>query len=212
MKIPAGFIVRPGALLLRVLSMTWRYDLVGYRQTQELLRQGESIIGSVWHGEMLPMVYLHRNQNVSMLISQSYDGDIAAGVVHRFGFTTVRGSSSRGGSRALRGALESLSRPGSFVGIVADGPRGPRLEAKPGMFYLAAKSGAHIFPIRVFFSRAKVFDRSWDKFCLPLPFSRCRVVYGAPYRIQAERVTSQLLSAEKLRFEERMQDLEKQGS
>jgi lysophospholipid acyltransferase (LPLAT)-like uncharacterized protein len=101
-------------------------------------------------------------------------------VLESFGFLTVRGSSSRGGMRALVAARKLMDEQGVGIIFTVDGPRGPRHKVKPGAVFLARLAGSPIVPVRVVMSRAKVFHRAWDKFQLPLPFSKCTIIYGDP--------------------------------
>ena len=113
-----------------------------------------------------------------MLISRSEDGAMIADLVRRFGFVTVRGSSSRGGAEGLR-ALARAIREGHSVVVVPDGPRGPREVLKPGVVALARLTGAPVVPLALAAS-SEWRARSWDEFRIPKPFSRCVVRFGEP--------------------------------
>jgi len=166
-----------------------------------LRSQGQSLVAAIWHDEMFPMIYLHRDQGVVAVISQSRDGEFVSQVVTRFGFKLARGSSRRGGVAALVSARKEMREHQADIVVTVDGPRGPRHKVKEGVIYLAARTGAPILPIRVFMSRSFVFRKAWDRFQLPWPGSLCRVVYGEPYHVPREQ-TSESLQAECLRLEQ----------
>ena len=143
-----------------------------------------SCIYVLWHQRLLGLVYSHRNTNARTLISQHADGDLIAGIVERLGFKPIRGSSSRGGIRALRELIAS-GGDGFDYGIVPDGPRGPCFEFKPGALFLASQTGFPIVPITISFARAWR-ARSWDRFLVPKPFTRAVIHVGEPVHIPGE--------------------------
>ena len=114
-----------------------------------------------------------------MMVSQSRDGDLIARVAHDQGIGSVRGSSSRGGTAALRAMARAMKDNGLCGGITPDGPRGPRYVLQPGALLVARLAGALIVPVALGFSRKKIFS-SWDAFQLPWPFARARLVFGEP--------------------------------
>lgn len=177
--------------VIRLLGRTLRYefqDAAGMLD-RECRRQ---FIWSIWHNRVLIMPYVRnrflRHREGAVLTSASRDGEILARVVHRFGIGAERGSSSRRGVQALLGMMRWLER-GSDVCITPDGPRGPAYEPGPGILLLAEKSGAAIVPIGLEFS-AYWRLRSWDRFFIPKPFCRCRVLFGAPVEISKGSDTS----------------------
>lgn len=147
--------------------------------TDPALRARRPVI-MLWHDEIFPLIPSHAGERMACVVSQSSDGEILAAVLESFGFLTVRGSSSRGGMRALVAAKRVMDEQGVGVIFTVDGPRGPRHKVKPGAIYLARRAGSPIVPVRVHMSRAKIFHRAWDKFQLPWPFSKCTITYGDP--------------------------------
>lgn len=137
------------------------------------------VIYTLWHGRLLPLTYLHRRQNIATMISRSSDGEYIARVVERWGYTAVRGSSSRGGSGALR-EMVKLARAGRSLAITPDGPRGPRQQLKPGVLTLAQLSGRPMIPMSASATRAWWVDARWDLFLVPKPFATVFVRYGDP--------------------------------
>src|SRR5690606_8758609 len=131
---------------------------------------GKPAIYLLWHGRLLPCSYYHRHHGLATLISRHRDGDYIAGVVQRWGFRTIRGSSSRGGAAALL-QMERLLRDGVSLAITPDGPRGPRQKMKPGPLYAAQRAGVPVIPVTAGCSRAWWFE-GWDRFMVPQPFAR----------------------------------------
>jgi lysophospholipid acyltransferase (LPLAT)-like uncharacterized protein len=134
-----------------------------------------------WHSEettLLPRCGFTRGR---IMISRSRDGDILASVVRRWGYLVSRGSSSRGAVAALRTMRAALDNGDNLI-LAVDGPRGPRRVAKPGAYYLAAKTGRPIYPVGAAVSFAHVFKKSWSLSRLPLPFSKICAVFGPPLR------------------------------
>ena len=134
----------------------------------------------LWHDEIFPLIHSHSDEHMACVVSQSKDGELLAAVLEGFGFRTVRGSSSRGGMRALVAAKRFMVEHNLGVIFTVDGPRGPRHKVKPGAVFLANLAGSPVVPVRAVMERAKIFHKAWDKFQLPWPFSRCVITYGDP--------------------------------
>lgn len=123
---------------------------------------------------------LHRSQRIAVLISTHGDGELIAQTVDRLGFRSVRGSSTRGGARAV---LEMHRHCGDRPwAITPDGPRGPAFSVAPGVLALAARSGRPIVPVGYAARRAK-YLKSWDQFAIPWPFTKVAVRFGEPIRV-----------------------------
>lgn len=167
-----------GALYLWLVKITGSYRVSGLAHLEAVEKGGKGSVWVVWHNRLIGAIILHRGKSVGALISQSYDGEIIARVVERLGFVPLRGSTTRGGTGALKAVLRHI-RAGHAAVFTPDGPKGPRYEVQSGAAYAALKAGAPVLPLGVGSSPKKVF-RSWDRFQLPLPFSRVQVVYGAP--------------------------------
>jgi len=135
----------------------------------------------MWHEALLPLLWHHRGLGVAVVVSAARDGQYLADLAERLGYRTVRGSSHRGGVRALVGALRVL-RDGGTVAFTPDGPRGPRRVLKPGFLAAAQKSGALVVPVHAAARWARRLG-SWDRFLVPLPFARVRVAFGAPFAV-----------------------------
>ncbi|HKN85336.1 MAG TPA: lysophospholipid acyltransferase family protein [Nitrospiraceae bacterium] len=135
-----------GASIIRLLGMSMRVTVHGNDAVEDLYREGKHIILAFWHGRqlMIPLAYFGRELHV--LISQHRDGELISQVMSRFGYDFVRGSSTRGGSTALR-QLIKVGRSGSDIAITPDGPKGPRYVAQPGVIQIAKVTGLPILPL-----------------------------------------------------------------
>lgn len=154
-------------------------------------------IAVFWHNRllMLPWAFAHAKVPIrfSAMISRSKDGSLIADTAAKFGVTALRGSSSKGAAGASRAALDALAA-GGWVGITPDGPRGPVYTVKPGLAGLAQKSGVPVVPFRVTYGW-KIRARSWDRFQVPLPFSRMEVVIGKPVACDPDGMEEQIRAA-----------------
>jgi lysophospholipid acyltransferase (LPLAT)-like uncharacterized protein len=171
-------------LLVSTLAKTWRFH---FRDESGLLdgTQSGPLIGALWHNRLavaMPMwkwgAARRPAAGLAALISASRDGGLLARVFERFGVRPVRGSSSRRGAQALL-ELTSALKDNFHIAITPDGPRGPKYKVQPGVISLAQISGVGILPSGVFI-RWKWRLKSWDGFQIPMPFTRCDVVFGPP--------------------------------
>jgi hypothetical protein len=137
-----------------------------------------------WHRCVLPATWFFRQRRIAVLTSQSLDGEFIARVIRRFGYIPVRGSSTRGGQRALL-EMDSMLRGKQAVAFTIDGPRGPRFVAKKGPVLLARTSGAPITAFYVAVQRAWVLN-SWDRLVVPKPFSRILVRVARKIYVSAD--------------------------
>lgn len=135
------------------------------------------VIWVFWHGTQMALLARPRRPT-AVLVSLSKDGELQAGVMRNHGMIVVRGSSSRRAAGGLRGLLRELAK-GRDVAFAVDGPRGPLHKAKPGALVCAQQSGAKLVPLGVHASSA-ITLRAWDRFMIPLPFSRVDIVIGSP--------------------------------
>ncbi|HEY2800717.1 MAG TPA: lysophospholipid acyltransferase family protein [Chthoniobacterales bacterium] len=203
----ARWLVAIGHRLLQTWGRTLRFEIddrAGLLGTPP----NERYIGALWHNRLLFIPYVvHRflpQRHGAALISTSRDGALIADLVERFGFAVVRGSTSRKGAAAVR-QLADLIADGLDAVITPDGPRGPAYHLGRGIIFLAQLSGAAVIPLNMEFSscwRAK----SWDRFILPKPFSRVRVIFGPPHAVMTTS-SEEEFERERLRLEETMMQL-----
>lgn len=170
-------------LLVRILGRTIRW------QKRYDFDRDRGRIYALWHGHALALTLFGMDRGIYTIASRSEDGEIAARIAEGLGYRVVRGSTEEGkvekGGR--RGAIQLIKalREGKNVAITVDGPKGPAHKVQPGVIFLAQKSGAEIIPAVAKFERAIVIN-SWDKFTIPMPFTRGEVIWGEPIRVFEE--------------------------
>ncbi len=183
---PAGWRVRliaaVAAGFIRGLRATVRLRHHGDEALRERERRGENFILAFWHRHLLLMPYAYRGRRISVLVSQSRDGELIARTVAHLGIDSSRGSSSRGGAAGMRSLLRKAGE-GVDIAFTPDGPRGPAGVVQPGVILAAAATGWPIWPVALAATRCRRL-RSWDRFVVPLPFSTVHFVYGEPLRVE----------------------------
>lgn len=211
MKIPPGLVGPFIGTLYRLWCATLRYAQVNRETCDALSRQGVPLVFTLWHGEVFAFPYKRGDWHIFTIVSRSTDGEYLARVMQDQDIYPLRGSSSRGGLAALLRGAKIMREKNMHACITVDGPRGPLHEAKDGALYLAHRAGAYIVPMRAVYSRAKIFG-SWDRFALPYPFSRVTMIFGEPYRIEAEELTDTVLATERKRLKTALEALLPAGS
>lgn len=167
-----------GGGLIRALGATWRFKSVNHAPYSDLLARGESLILACWHGEMLAPIYFHRRDGLTPIVSEHRDGEIIARIIEGLGFETIRGSTTRGASRALLAVIRKLES-GARVAFTPDGPRGPRRVLQPGLLAAAQRAKVPIVFLGTHISRYWEFG-SWDRFQLAKPFATVTIAYSDP--------------------------------
>lgn len=196
--------VRLGLVVLRLLAATWRVRALNAESYLARRRAAKPFVFAFWHGGMLPLLWRHRGEQAAVLVSLHKDGEIIARICQALGFRTVRGSTTRGGGRALLGLVRELEA-GYEVAVTPDGPKGPRHHFAPGALMAAQRAKVPIVPIGVHCPSAWQL-KSWDRFMIPRPFARVTVVYGDPAFVAGS--TPREATEETARFEEIMRVLE----
>ena len=171
-----GFLVFVAVALWR---STLRIRVVGGGNRDAIVAKGRPVLHALWHQRMVLGIFKFPYRGVVTMASRSSDGDVIASFLFFWGLTAVRGSSSRGGGEALAEMVEALRGTTRWAALTPDGPRGPARKSKPGLFRLAEELDAPVLPVGTSCRRPK-FLNSWDRYLLPLPFSRAVVVFGAP--------------------------------
>jgi lysophospholipid acyltransferase (LPLAT)-like uncharacterized protein len=166
------------AAAFTLLYRTCRIEILGRRYHNQIMKRTQSVLLSAWHFAFPAAVCYFRHQGGLVMVSRSRDGEFAAKTLHQLGYLTVRGSSHRGGSKALREML-GLIRKGHSGGFVADGSQGPPEIAQKGILLLARYAQAPVMPLSVA-ARPCVRLPSWDRTLLPLPFARIALAFGPP--------------------------------
>jgi len=169
----------------RIYSGTFRLTIENEKKWLDFLNAGGTVLLCTWHQQFFSAIrhfQRYKDFNPSLIISQSKDGKIVAGVAQRSGWHPVRGSSSRGGMLALKNMIANLKKS-KLSGHIVDGPTGPSGVVKPGVIRLAHATKAAIVPFYVFTENGWHFN-SWDKFLLPKPFSRVTLRFGEMIKFQ----------------------------
>jgi len=170
-----------GPWLVRALAATWRIRVRGAEHLQGLRQARRPFVFVLWHSRILPLLYQHRHEDIVLLISRHRDGEYLANLGERWGYRSVRGSTKRGGEVGLLGIVRAL-QGGAVVAITPDGPRGPAEQVQPGAVAAAQHAGVPLLPIGARPSSAWWLG-SWDRMCIPKPFARLDIVYGAPIEV-----------------------------
>jgi lysophospholipid acyltransferase (LPLAT)-like uncharacterized protein len=172
-----------GASIIDGLFCGTPIETVGIEKVRPILESKRFIL-AFWHSRLLLVNYLFKGWKGVALVSRSEDGEIIARIVHQQGHDTVRGSTKKGGLRALAQQIKLLNETDRPAVVIPDGPQGPRFKVQPGVVILAQKTGCPILPITYSARKMKVFN-SWDRFILPRPFTKCRAIYGNPVHVPA---------------------------
>ena len=166
---------------IRLLARSWRVRTVHEERWRPLYESKRPHVFLLWHEVLLPLLWQHRGQGVAIVVSEAREGQYLTDFALSLGYRAVRGSSTRGGARALLGAVREL-REGGSVAFTPDGPRGPRRELKPGVVAAAQRGGGVVVPIHAEADRAWRLH-SWDRFVIPKPVATVTVTYGRPFEI-----------------------------
>jgi len=179
-----------GYWVIRLIGCTLRWQVEGAENLQSIYATKKNVIYTFWHGRIFLGTYFFRNRGIVVMSGYNKDARTMARVIERFGYGIARGSSTRGAKRAVVTMLHEI-RKNRDVAFSIDGPRGPRYVAKPGAVWIAAKTGAAIFPFHMSPERKWVIN-SWDQFHIPKPFSRVLVLMGAPICVDRDADGSEL--------------------
>lgn len=182
-----AFARRAGPPVARLLARTWRIEVLGAERWNRALEGTRPYVLLSWHEALLPVMWHHRGRGIAALVSEARDGEYLAGFARSLGYLLIRGSSRRGGGKALLRAIRAL-RAGTPIGVTPDGPRGPRRVVKPGALAAAERGNALIVPVHAD-SRPAWRAGSWDGFLIPPPFARVRVAYGEPFAVGVGGIT-----------------------
>jgi lysophospholipid acyltransferase (LPLAT)-like uncharacterized protein len=194
-----------GYPLINALGHTLRWRVDGLTHYDAILASGRQPVMAFWHGRILPAAYYFRRRGIVVITSENFDGEWIARIIERFGFGTARGSSSRGGLKAMLQLVREMGS-GRPAGFTLDGPRGPARVAQPGAIWLARATGNPVLPFHLE-SSSYWMTNSWDKTQIPKPFSTVALVVGDPLEVPAN-ADDQQLEAFRQEVEKRLEDLE----
>ena len=201
----ASAISAVGAPVIRALGATWRWHIEGYSHYESIVASGKPPIFAFWHGRILPATLFWKNRGIVVITSQNFDGEWIAGIIRRFGYGTARGSTSRGGARALVQLRRDLA-DGKPTAFTIDGPRGPARVAQAGAVFLAGATGHPILPFHIEADRFWT-AKSWDQTQVPKPFSPVTVAIGEP--IHVPDTDEPTIEAKRLELERSLASLER---
>lgn len=170
-----------GKLFIDFIFAGSKIEIHGRSPIEGLLASRRCIF-AFWHDRILLVSYLHKGWGAAILVSNSADGEIIAQILQRQGHYMVRGSTRKGGGRALARLIKEVREHRRIGGVVPDGPQGPRHKVQPGVILLAQKTGYPIIPVTFSAQKSKRFN-SWDRFMLPYPGTACMLVYGTPVEV-----------------------------
>ena len=191
--------------ILNIYCKSWRCTQHNLDENyRELLRQGIKPVFVMWHDQFLPCAYLHRNENAVAIASDSKDGDIVTYVFKKWKYNVIRGSTFKGGVKAVLKAIKTTKEVGTTFAITVDGPTGPRHVAKSGAIFVAKKLDKVIVVATIKPKKFKKFN-SWDKFILPLPFTKIDIYYSTPIYLSGD-TSKKCLENDRLKLEKFMLD------
>ncbi|MBF0241415.1 MAG: lysophospholipid acyltransferase family protein [Desulfamplus sp.] len=172
-------------LFVKIYSMTFKLKVLNEQQWLTLVKEGKTVLLCCWHQQFFGAIGYFTNYshlNPAIMISQSRDGELIAGVAKRVGWDIKRGSSSKGGKEAMAEMIDHL-KCYRFGAHILDGPRGPIGKVKSGVIKMAKESSAIIVPFYTSANRGWFFN-SWDRFMVPKPFARLTLLFGEPIRFE----------------------------
>jgi hypothetical protein len=171
------------AILIRILGRTIRWE------KRYDFEKDRGKIYAIWHGNALGIAFFGMDRGIYTLVSRFRDGDVAAYLLEKLGYRVIRGSTEEGkpekGGRSGILKLTKAIKEGNNVAITVDGPKGPAFKVKDGVIFLAQKTQATIIPAFAEFDRYIKLN-SWDRFIIPLPFTKGRVKVGRPIEVCSE--------------------------
>jgi lysophospholipid acyltransferase (LPLAT)-like uncharacterized protein len=199
-RLQVAAIAALGYPLINALGQTLRWRVEGMQHFDAIRAAGSQPVMAFWHGRILTATYYFRRRGIVVITSENFDGEWIARIIERFGYGTARGSSSRGGVKAMLRLKRELAA-GRPVGFTLDGPRGPARVAQPGAVWLAAESGNPLLPFHLEASSSWTMGR-WDSTQIPRPFSTVSLVIGEPMAVDGD------LEAARVEVERRLAALE----
>ena len=204
-RIEASAISIAGYRVVAALGSTFRWRSEGAEHFDAVVRSGRQPIMAFWHGRILPATLFFKRRGIVVITSENFDGEWIAGIIERFGYGTARGSTSRGGRRALLQLFRDMAagKPAAFT---IDGPRGPAKVAQPGAVWLARATGNPVLPFHIEADRFWTAN-SWDRTLVPKPFANVAIAIGAPLEVPGD-AGEEGLEAARQELEARLQALE----
>jgi len=194
-----------GYRAIAALGSTLRWRTEGLEHFDEVIAGGRQPIMAFWHGRILSATVYFRHRGIVVITSENFDGEWIAGIIERFGYGTARGSTSRGGLKALLQLSRDMAA-GKSAAFTLDGPRGPARVAQPGALWLAKTTGNPVLPFHLEADRHWTAN-SWDRTQIPKPFATVALAVGEPLEVPAD-AGNETLDAARRELESRLHALE----
>ena len=204
-RLQARAISTLGYPLIAALGSTLRWRSEGVEHLEAVRAARHQPIFAFWHGRILPATIYFRDRGIVVITSENFDGEWIAGIIERFGYGTARGSTSRGGLKALLQLKRDLAA-GKPAGFTLDGPRGPARVAQPGAVWLAKSTGHPVLPFHLEADRYWSVN-SWDRTQIPKPFATVAIAMGEPFTVREDADAAEI-EASRLMLESRLKNLE----
>ena len=204
-RLEAAIISALGYRACAALGATFQWRVEGLQHYDEIIRGGHQPIMAFWHGRILPATIYFKHRGIVVITSENFDGEWIAGIIERFGYRTARGSTSRGGAKALVQMKHDMEA-GRPTGFTIDGPRGPARVAQPGAVWLSKATGNPVLPFHLEARRHWTIN-SWDRTQIPKPFSTVALVVGQPFVVPHDADDEHIEAARK-QLEEELRILE----
>jgi lysophospholipid acyltransferase (LPLAT)-like uncharacterized protein len=183
---------------INLISKTWRIKAIG-----EFPQNNNGII-VFWHTFMLPCWKIFSDKKASAVVSLSKDGEILSTLLAKMGFSLIRGSSSRNGKEVLAELVETANK--SYLLLTPDGPRGPIYEFKAGAAVAAFRTGKPLYLFGVKINKYIKFNKSWDKFRFPLPFTKITLDIRGPIYLNSN-LSKEEISEKIINFQETLKEI-----
>jgi lysophospholipid acyltransferase (LPLAT)-like uncharacterized protein len=194
-----------GYPLINALGHTLRWRVEGLEHLEAIRASGRQPVMAFWHGRILPATFYFRRRGIVVITSENFDGEWIARIIERFGYGTARGSTSRGGRKAILQMMRDI-KAGRPAGFTLDGPRGPARVAQAGAVWLASATGNPVLPFHLEASSHWSL-RSWDRTQIPKPFSTVALVVGEPMEVPVD-ASDEVLEQSRQDLERRLGALE----
>jgi lysophospholipid acyltransferase (LPLAT)-like uncharacterized protein len=204
-RIQLAAIAGLGYPLINALGHTFRWRVEGLHHIEAIQASGRQPVMAFWHGRILPATFYFRRRGIVVITSENFDGEWIARIIERFGYATARGSTTRGGRKAVLQMVRDMKR-GRPTGFTLDGPRGPARVAQPGAVWLASATGNPLLPFHLEAS-SYWSARSWDRTQVPKPFSTVALVVGQPMEVERD-ASDEALEQARLEVERALAALE----
>ena len=196
-------------IILKLIGSTVKFEVEGWENWEAASAGGKLPIYTTWHNGVFLSTVFWRGRGIVVMISRSFDGEYISRLINRFGFGTVRGSSTRGHTGATIEMIR-LMRAGFPAGFMIDGPKGPRHLAKMGAVLIAKKAGQPIVPFTIVPAKSWEIRKSWDRTQIPKPFTRARVIIAPPIHVEADAAAN-VLNAKRDELQRTMDTLAQKG-